>query len=487
MLVVISDLHLVDGTAGSHNVSPAAFEGVFLAHLAALARQKGARELTLVLLGDILDLVRTTRWLESGGREVPAGERPWGRAGFAEALAPPGGSATERRALDILGALPADGRRESVPRDTILHQNWAVLAFLRSLPERMAAELGWALPVEVVYVPGNHDRLAWVYEGVRDCVRALLGATIAPHTVEGDPAGRWSFPTAFHAPRYGLVCRHGHHADRLNFAARDPEAAHGPDAALAHRLPALGEVIAGEIAVRLPMAMAARRARVPAITDGVLAVLREVDNLRPSSAMAAWLADAMLHDLDGAARRALDDALREIAGRLADLDLPDALRSQAKGWDRLRSLLRRPALRGAALTALPALARSRLAGRTLGRRAAHVAHAAHARAAWREPALRDGRGARFVAYGHTHVPAVLPLGMLRGEEALYVNTGTWRDRIVPSPLGGDAQRFVQVRQLTYAAYFLPEEDAREKAPGTLSVEVWTGSKKKAYATAAAAG
>lgn len=482
MLVVISDLHLIDGTAAAHNVSPAAFESVLFSHIVALARHKGARELTLVLLGDILDPIRTTRWFEDAGVPVPLDERPWGSGGVADAVAPRPGSPTEARSLAILGALPADGRRESVPRDTILYQNWDTLAFLRELPASLRAELGRDLPVEVVFVPGNHDRLAWVYDGVRDRVRALLGATIAPHTVIGDPEGQWAFPTAFHAPRYGLLCRHGHQHDPWNFLGA------APDDIAGHRHPTLGEVFAAEFVVRLPMAMAARRAEVPAITDAVLAGLREVDNLRPASAVGPWLADQMIHDLDGAARRAFDDVLRSVVRELVALDLPDALSRQAGGWQRLRTLLRRDWFGPMALASLPSLARLQLLPRAIGHRGrGATSMEAFARAAWQEPALRDARAARFVAYGHTHVPAVLPLGELRGEEAVYVNTGTWRDRIFPSPLRGDAKRFVQVRQLTFAAFFLPEEDARDKQPGTLSFEVWTGNKKKAYVGGVVAG
>ena len=74
MLVFISDLHFVDGTAGEHNLSPRAFE-YFFEDLAAIAAKPSndIKEIKIVLLGDIFDLLRTENWFG-----YPADERPWG-------------------------------------------------------------------------------------------------------------------------------------------------------------------------------------------------------------------------------------------------------------------------------------------------------------------------------------------------------------------------------------------------------------------------
>ena len=55
MLVAMSDIHFVDGTAGEHNLPFSAFESVFLADVASLAKKKGAKEIKILLLGDIID------------------------------------------------------------------------------------------------------------------------------------------------------------------------------------------------------------------------------------------------------------------------------------------------------------------------------------------------------------------------------------------------------------------------------------------------
>jgi hypothetical protein len=73
MLVLVSDLHLTDERT-ARNVNPEAFK-LFGAEVAATARKRGARETILVLLGDIIDLVRTDYWLR---QRLAPDERPWG-------------------------------------------------------------------------------------------------------------------------------------------------------------------------------------------------------------------------------------------------------------------------------------------------------------------------------------------------------------------------------------------------------------------------
>ena len=83
MLIVISDLHFVDETAGKHNLPPRAFTNVFLSNVLNLARSKGATEIKLLLLGDIPDLIRSHQWF----LEAPE-NRPWGANGLADVPIP---------------------------------------------------------------------------------------------------------------------------------------------------------------------------------------------------------------------------------------------------------------------------------------------------------------------------------------------------------------------------------------------------------------
>ena len=70
MLVILSDTHHSDGTTSS-NPSPESF-ALLREAIVHRARDKRAREVHLLLLGDIFDLVRTDWWFT-----VAPETRPW--------------------------------------------------------------------------------------------------------------------------------------------------------------------------------------------------------------------------------------------------------------------------------------------------------------------------------------------------------------------------------------------------------------------------
>ena len=81
MLIVSSDLHFTDATAGQHNPPADAFRQVFLNQVAQQVRDpdRGVKEVKLVLLGDIPDLIRSAHWFDP---DVPLENRPWGENGL---------------------------------------------------------------------------------------------------------------------------------------------------------------------------------------------------------------------------------------------------------------------------------------------------------------------------------------------------------------------------------------------------------------------
>ena len=71
MLVFISDLHMTDKTAGMQFIPAEAFRRAF-GEIAQHAVNAGSKNIELIFLGDVFDLVRTTRWFD-----IPPAERPW--------------------------------------------------------------------------------------------------------------------------------------------------------------------------------------------------------------------------------------------------------------------------------------------------------------------------------------------------------------------------------------------------------------------------
>ncbi|MEO7475669.1 MAG: hypothetical protein ABIY46_10095, partial [Gemmatimonadales bacterium] len=161
MLVLVSDLHLTDQST-ANNVNAEAFE-LLGSDILEVAGRRGARDIHLVLLGDILDLVRSDYWHR---RSIPMGQRPWG------------GTLDRRTAMNV-------------DRNAIRDQFHAVLTGILATPTaqalgQMLATLGaGTVPFRVTYVVGNHDRVLWNFPSLQEAVRTAWPSLSAfEHAVE---------------------------------------------------------------------------------------------------------------------------------------------------------------------------------------------------------------------------------------------------------------------------------------------------------------
>jgi hypothetical protein len=89
------------------------------------------------------------------------------------------------------------------------------------------------------------------------------------------------------------------------------------------------------------------------------------------------------------------------------------------------------------------------------------------------------RGIQRVVYGHTHRArhdyfSASPDGAVR----MYINTGTFLPLITRAR---DGRTFASAQQLTMVFVYGPDEDTQGKRPGTSSVEIWNGMRRKLYA------
>ncbi|APR86638.1 Hypothetical protein A7982_11987 [Minicystis rosea] len=469
MLVFISDLHFSDGTAIAGNVAPEAFELVLdeihdLAEQIARARDRPT-ELTLVLLGDIFDLLRTERWFEDrDGHAVPLAERPWATAA---ALAPDG-----QNPLALVRA------RAIV--DEIVEKNAGALAALRG----ETVERPEGVNVRRVYVPGNHDRLYLHDEGIRARIQAALGA------VDGAMLGEEGFTMhSIERPDYGLVARHGHEWDMWNFPGyRGPDilAQFRPEEYLSTPI---GDPVTTELAARLPYELAQRLVESGAFTVAeagrVHEIMKRIDDVRPLLASFRWAYHAIDRigvDFGGGTRArvlrtSLDEALRSMARAFRDLPYYEAwVARRNEPW-----LLDAADLLRAALWGMASLGGSPL------RVIAHVIESAlrhknpidaALRGASREDLERVGREEmRFVVYGHTHAASQIAL---RGDpriQDVYLNTGTYR----PGVFRAEGEGFVGWERLGYVCITSADETVFQPpvygltrgGPGFVA---WTGAR-----------
>ncbi len=424
MLVFISDLHFTDGTAGEHNLTPRAFD-YFFDDLQGVIQdpRNRVRELSLVFLGDIFDLLRTTGWFG-----YPEAERPWGN----------NPTAMEVHAATLFDELAAHPKnRESFAK----------------IKGRLATLMKLVEEVKVLYVPGNHDRLVNLSRRLREKACQALNLT-------HDPQER--FPHRLEYPDYGVFARHGHEYDYYNFEGGPAHTEADYD-----QVP-IGDPITTELVSRLPYELA-RRLQLPAPDkERLVANFQDIDNVRPLSAVVEWLLYQVEQQpawLKGLIEDVVDDCIRafyrlEFVKRWFDrhdkwldpFDKADQIQMalfilekfKVFSLDKLWSLASR---------AKGALLKDDLLA-----------------AAPTEAALRDPRF-RFVVYGHTHEPLVVPLRRRFEKEQLYLNTGTWRARHQKSMM--DAS-FVSWKNLTYVIFFRPEE-----RPGRQALfETWTGTLKE---------
>ncbi|MEP6687693.1 MAG: hypothetical protein ABJC36_05040, partial [Gemmatimonadales bacterium] len=253
MLVLVSDLHITDETA-ANNVNPEAFE-LLGAEIVDAAARRGAREIHVVLLGDILDLVRSDYWHR---RAIPMAQRPWGGV------------------LDPRTGMNAD-------RAVVEPQFQAVLAAVLATPtaaalRTMLASLSTGpIPCRATYVIGNHERVMWNFPSLREAARASLPQVTA-------------FAAAVESPEYGILARHGHEWDEHTHGWRfrrdvlvpaEPIDRFAPEA---YEVMAIGEAVTAELMSGL--VFHARDLGAPA---SLVDQLKDVNNLRPLLDVFAWL------------------------------------------------------------------------------------------------------------------------------------------------------------------------------------------------------
>jgi len=449
VLVLVSDLHLTDGST-ARNVNAEAFS-LMASLIRDTAARRQAREIHLVLLGDIFDLVRTDYWLRE---RIAPDDRPWG------------GRADPRTAVNADAALIE--RQFAAVLDAIVATESA-----RALGQAIAALAGDGRPVTVTYVVGNHDRILWNFPGLRGRLTAAFPAID-------------TFVTGLESPEYAVVARHGHEWDDQchGWQFRDkvllPGERVGRFAPEAYQVMAIGEVITAELMGGLVHYVREGGAP-PSLVDQV----REVNNLRPILDVFAWL-EWLGEGQTETHQRVMFEALRSaIDGVLAS--------RLARQWDRIeRDILlsadlvdRLQQARGVLLGAdfrsfrgrVEAIRRLQGSFARVFRPEDRLLQGASAEEAL-QPA-QAARGIQRVVYGHTHrARHVYFSGERDGRARMYVNTGTYLPLISRAD---DRRSFASSLQMSLVYLYRQDEDTEGKVPGTTSMDIWAGIRRKVYA------
>lgn len=202
MIVVISDLHfeeeasdVIHGRGGRpdvifrRNLDARAYRN-FIAQMAEQVLRRKVKRFQLVIAGDLFDFSRTTLW-------------------FADELRPYVSLSKVNEQLEhkTLRILDATAKEASV-KDALEVFQMLARGRYRTAEAADSEERDFpADQIEILYFPGNHDRLSNATPAIRKRVRELLGLS-----------GGAEFPHYFLADDPAVLIRHGHEYDKNNFA-----------------------------------------------------------------------------------------------------------------------------------------------------------------------------------------------------------------------------------------------------------------------------
>jgi UDP-2,3-diacylglucosamine pyrophosphatase LpxH len=444
MLAIISDLHLTDGTTGI--LFPPAAVDVLCDRLCDLAWRASWRadgtyrpieRIDLVLLGDILDLISSRRWLQ-----MPC--RPWDDPHLAAVSDTVGGIVDEilRRNVDAIRTLRglATEGTVSLPPATASGQ-----------PVLEAEELPVAVCIH--YMVGNRD---WplhlggtAYDLIRHKVTHHLGLVTPynrpfPHAADECPE---LFDTL---RRHRVLARHGDLYDPLSYAL-DRDSASVSDVLAIELVARFVQHAEGELGDQL--------------NPATRMALAELEQVRPMLLAGSYLDGALQRTaspaLRGRIKRMWDymvdqvlclDALRRLGG-IDSGELTDALaaalkigRRDGQGWIRrtLEFLERLQGTQGLSL----------------------VPHALA------EADFRNRR-ARHIVYGHTHHPEMVPLDASHADgfvlSQTYFNAGSWRRRYQPTQMLMGQPELAVSDSFSLLCFYQGDER------GGRTYETWTGT------------
>jgi UDP-2,3-diacylglucosamine pyrophosphatase LpxH len=429
MLVFVSDLHFADGTAGEHNINPKAFD-IFFKDIIDIARDKAnaIKEVKLVFLGDIFDLLRTWAWFG-----YPVDERPWG---------------TKAPALKVHAETILDDILENPINKKSLKQindKWAKLQEIFPSPKS-----------ELICFQGNHDRLLNQFVSLRHKVCNVLPVT-------QDPVEEFPHYRAFE--EYGVFARHGHEFDHYNYEG-------GPAKSREDYLKVpIGDPITTELVARIPYEIKRQLDAIPGLDpqerDKIVRNFQEIDNVRPFPAVIEWLLfqvkerEPWLIDL-------IEETVDKVISGFNNLQFVRDWYQRHDKWLNPFDVADQIQIALYILEKFKVFSLEKLF--SLASQAGEI----HFKdklleAAPDEEGLRNPN-IRYVVYGHTHDPLVVPIRTRFNQEQLYLNTGTWRTRYQKAARDGS---FMHWKNMTYVIFYLKDERPGREA----DFETWTGTLK----------
>lgn len=453
MLIIISDIHLGDGTCGK-SISASAFR-LFADRLKELALNASRwsdgtyhpiEQIDILMMGDILDPLHSTLWLEKS-RGEPGYVRPW----------------TDTNAPEFAATL------KHITRDILQHNSESV-EILRGLSEKGELKLPpvarSGLPdlgvppsepviIRLHYMVGNHD---WYYhlpgpdfDVIRQEIAQAIGLSNPPGPFPHELRESEELLTLL--DEYRIFAQHGDLYDPFNYSQEK-----GRDYS------SLGDAFAVEVINRFPQAV--EQQFYGDLSPVILESLHQLVNVRPALATPLWIGSQLRQN---SINPAVQEKLKTLWDEVCDefLALP-MVRAENKPFkldivDGLELAIH--------LT-------DRFSFKTIdeivvwARRKFHPEEVTYARHALKEEAFLD-HAAQFIVYGHTHHHEIVPLdsfpGSPRPTNQIYMNSGTWHTYYDLATHNPSEQKFISYQVLTYLTFY------KEKERRGRRFETWSGT------------
>jgi len=446
MFVIISDLHLTDGSAGA-TISPGAFS-LFAERLSELATSAGWRldgryrpidGLELLLLGDVLDVIRSSQWLAQDR------VRPWSNPHSPEFV-------------DVVSRITSDILRHNDEAVSLLRGVSAQGGITVPAADRMGRPAPGSPPVPVqvrtYYMVGNHDWMFHLRGGGYDLLRQAIARQMGLANAPGEPFAHDPAecdPLYQSMRRHRLFARHGDVYDPFNFEG-DRDASSLGDALVVELVTRFSATVEAELAAELP----------PQLVLG----LREIDNVRPVLLVPVWIDGLLERTCSFTSQRKMVERTWD---RLADEFLSLPLVRQRDTWnpndlvDGLQRVLKFS-------KRLPTRWASAIV--TWLSQQCGCGESSYFRHALAEQDFRNRR-AKHIVFGHTHQAECVPLDASYAEasvlDQVYFNSGTWRRVHRQTALAPAEHEFIASDVMTYLAFFQGDER------GGRPYESWSGT------------
>jgi UDP-2,3-diacylglucosamine pyrophosphatase LpxH len=362
MIIIISDLHLAD-TSKLNTINIARFFRS-LRNIVNQAQMDQIQELTLLILGDFIELLRSKTWLQN---EI----RPWEKCS-------PKHIETVKKIFENI-----------VSTNNI---------FFKELNE-LITEFPF---LKLEYIPGNHDRIINTEMG--HTARVALQKVLSFEQSDGE-----QFKEYYFDPKHGVIAKHGHEEDLANRYINDSVA--------------IGDAVVIDILLRLPKLMAEALKIDEDHKD--LEFIHELDRVRPQHprVMAKWLINGIdiIKETYPPALNIIEDSLQIITNDFLKLIKETQFEATRFAYLWIEPLYKTMKL------AMKHFGTLRMASKVPGHKKKSISYKFSAFQDIGTTLSLNDRF-RFVIYGHTHFSEVVPLqvGVKSKNTPLYINTGTWQ-------------------------------------------------------------